>query len=607
MANNRQPDGKIRRSQMVTGYGPGAMVDLIDHAVMVDGLDTWSREGSREISEPRLLGRLQYLFQSLHGRRLEKLWTPPIGDDDNPSGQGVRVLRFPEFYVCAGCRTLVHYRNLNPRTKTSSILVHSCAATRSKSPPSVPVRFVAACPKGHIQDFPWRVFVHEGAVCSAPELFLDEGETGDFSGIWVRCRSCGAHRSLKSAYAEQAMPVCKGRRPWLIGTKEETSEPNCEHRLRLLVRTASNAYFSQTMTALSIPEDEPPVVKAVARLWNTYLSGIQSTEQLAALRGLPLPLVTTTLDGFTAEEILDALSNRRAGRATPRPPIRVAEFATLTAQPFEQPGEYAGGLGDEDEPDFFARRIDVGAPSQIQQVVVASRLREVRAQVGFTRLDAFTPNLEGEFDLAIESAPLSLSQNWLPAVEIWGEGIFLALNEELLRAWELRPQVVARGDLLRTAFENAGRKDFPGVRFYMMHSLAHLLITALSLECGYAASAIRERIYCNLPGADAPMAGILLSTGTPGSEGTLGGLVQEGRNIARHLDAALRLGSLCSSDPVCASQVAGMGNRHLEGAACHGCLYIAESSCEWFNRFLDRALVVPVIGQPDGLAFFARQ
>ena len=100
------------------------------------------------------------------------------------------------------------------------------------------------------------------------------------------------------------------------------------------------------------------------------------------------------------------------------------------------------------------------------------------------------------------------------------------------------------------------------------------------------------------------MAGILMSTGTPGSEGTLGGLVHQGRRIHNHLTAALNLGRLCSSDPVCASQTPGTDNRHLEGAACHGCLYIAECSCEWFNRYLDRALVVPVLGQPGALAFF---
>jgi hypothetical protein len=146
---------------------------------------------------------------------------------------------------------------------------------------------------------------------------------------------------------------------------------------------------------------------------------------------------------------------------------------------------------------------------------------------------------------------------------------------------------------------------FPGARFYMLHALSHLLMNALSLECGYGASSLVERIYCSEPGDTAnPMAGLLISTGTPGAEGTLGGLVEQGRQIERHLRRAVELGRLCSHDPVCAahSPAADLGERYLEGAACHGCLFVAECSCERFNQYLDRALVVPVVGADD-LAF----
>jgi hypothetical protein len=142
----------------------------------------------------------------------------------------------------------------------------------------------------------------------------------------------------------------------------------------------------------------------------------------------------------------------------------------------------------------------------------------------------------------------------------------------------------------------------------MLHSLSHLLLTAISLECGYAASAIRERIYCQAPGVpgEPPMAAVMLSTGTTGSEGTLGGLVEEGRQLRHHLREAWDLGRLCSNDPVCAAHdpSSASSDRRTEGAACHGCLYIAECSCERFNRYLDRALVVPTIGNDPALAFF---
>ena len=64
------------------------------------------------------------------------------------------------------------------------------------------------------------------------------------------------------------------------------------------------------------------------------------------------------------------------------------------------------------------------------------------------------------------------------------------------------------------------------------------------------------------------------------------------------MQRAWDLGRLCSSDPVCASHSpeAHLAERYLEGAACHGCLFIAECSCERFNRHLDRTLVVPTVG-----------
>jgi hypothetical protein len=234
--------------------------------------------------------------------------------------------------------------------------------------------------------------------------------------------------------------------------------------------------------------------------------------------------------------------------------------------------------------------------------------------VSFSRFDSISSNLQGEFDFdraEHRAAPLMLpngNQKWLPAAEVRGEGIFVELDEAAVQAWERRPAVQERAKMLMDAYELDGRGEFPGIRFYLLHTLSHLLLTAISLECGYAASAIRERIYSQAAAHDGQpaMAAVLLGTGTTGSEGTLGGLVEEGRNLRHHLREAWDLGRLCSNDPVCASHdpLHASSDRRTEGAACHGCLYIAECSCEWQNRYLDRALVVPTIGNDPELAFF---
>jgi hypothetical protein len=288
--------------------------------------------------------------------------------------------------------------------------------------------------------------------------------------------------------------------------------------------------------------------------------------------------------------------------------LRTPEYQRFLSEGYENPGELP-----RDGDRFFARRarLTKPLPRQIERVVLAPRLREVRALVGFTRLEAATPNLQGEYDLGVRPARVSWRTNWLPATEVHGEGVLLVLSEDAVREWESRPAVMLRAHKLQAGFDRwrvgaRGTPKFPGVRFYMLHTLAHMLIQAVSLECGYAASAIRERIYCSEPNEDVPMAGILLHTGTPGSEGTLGGLVEEGRRLVDHLARAWERARLCSHDPVCGQHDPehDQAERHLTGAACHGCLYIAESSCERFNQYLDRALVVPVMGQASELAFF---
>ncbi len=599
----KQPDGRIRRSQIVTTFGPGAMVDLIDDAVLVAGLDFWRfdpRTGPSSVPEPRLRAQLAKKLQKA-GRPLRvdnPFLAPPIGLDASPDPRcGIQVLVFPYWFVCQNptCRALV--RAGDGLVLKSGKYVHVCGRAESTT---VPVRFVSTCKRGHLDDFPWLFFAHSGPNhCAAPRLSLHEGATGDFSTIEVRC-SCGVSRRMKDASITKANPRCRGRRPWLGGQgAEECAEPQ-----HLLVRTASNSYFTQVESAVSIPDPNEAVRAKVESVWDVLESA--TAEELPVLR--KVKKVKPVLEGLSDDDVLDAIKAIRSGDVSTDESLRTPEFRQFLAQPEEHPGELPSA-----EDDFFARRCapEGGLPAKVARMVLAHKLREVRVQVGFTRIDSATADMQGEYDLGVRTAPLGLQTDWLPGVEIRGEGVFLQLDEEAVRTWERRDAVRARVRQLLGGYDTWAQKagidgaPFPGGRFYLLHSLAHLLISALSLECGYAASAIRERLYCAPSDDKVPMAAILLSTGTPGTEGTLGGLVEQGRRIRAHLRRAFELGVLCSSDPVCAGHDPAKDptERWLEGAACHGCLFIAECSCERFNKYLDRALVVPTIGH-EGVSFF---
>jgi hypothetical protein len=303
------------------------------------------------------------------------------------------------------------------------------------------------------------------------------------------------------------------------------------------------------------------------------------------------------------------IQRRRSNQPSADKSLKQLEIETLLAQPEGDIDE------DKHDSDFYARapKLDQIDPiyqeifgDRIDRIVLVHRLREVVAQVGFTRFEPTLVTTDGELDLGVNLAPLGLETDWVPAYENRGEGVFISFNPEAIEAWLKKDAVKKRGKELIEGYlqwkKSRGIKSDwqPSLPYIMLHSLSHLLITAISLECGYSASAIRERIYAGESGY-----GILLYTGSSGSEGTLGGLIEVGKQIEHYLKTALDMGHLCSNDPVCSQYkpADSQEDRYLHGAACHGCLLIAETSCERRNELLDRALVVRTV-DATGAEFF---
>ena len=594
--------GSVRQSQVITTYGPGALIDLPAHSAIVGGLDTWPKD-LQEIMEPRLSQALQRITDV----PAPKLYAPPPAPSEPwAQAQGIGAWRFPEWFVVqegrsAGSsegegrpqsRRLVQRKALDEKGRFEGI-------------PVVPTRFVRACPAGHVDDVAWQSFLHGQDSSCRRQLWLDErGTTGGLAELTVRCE-CGKSRNLSEASEVGVLGVCRGARPWL---GRNTHEP-CDQMSRLLIRTATNAYFPQVVSVLSLPDAGSAVQEAVVAVWDV-LQAVQDAEMLATFKAVPK--VAQALAPFEDEQVLRAIEEVRSGTGQLRP-LKEAELEALLGA--------EEGFGDEPPTDanFHARRLPEPAwrtPTEngkrIAAVVQLHRLREVRALVGFTRLDAVTPDIHGDFEADVMRAEIALEPQWFPAVENRGEGVFLELAADDVATWLARPAVAARVATLANGYElwrktHTTKRPFPGGPYMLLHTLAHLLVQALAMRCGYPASSIRERIYAE-EALGGQRYGILLYTGTPDAEGTLGGLVQQGRYLEDHLADALRSAALCSNDPICAQHVPGENAARqesslLHGAACHGCSLIAETSCEMRNDFLDRALVVPVLGLEDA-AFF---
>ncbi len=609
-----RPHGTIRQSQLITTFGPGAMVDLPHHSVVVGGLEEWTLgPDKRRITEDRLVGKIEELLETPN----LQLFAPPAeSTDPRAVPTGITAWQFPEWFIAQSDvsrgayrrRPLVHQVALVMRRRR---WVYEDPDT-GRSHQAVPIRFVQGCINGHLSDLDWYKFVHEGADPDCRrQLWIEErGTSGDIRDVFVLC-DCGRSRSVASAALRRGdvLGFCRGRRPWLgadawekCGGLDGKAQPN-----RLLLRTASDAYFPQVLRVISIPDSDAALKMAVDKVYEDFLQVAESLEDLR--REKKKAKVLAALEGLDDQAVF-AEVRRRQGKATPaKRTIKQAEIETLMDSAGEIGGDVPEGA------DFHARRMRLPSPrpkvlEAVDRVVLVHRLREVMALVGFTRFEAEAPDIDGELSLDVRRASLAREVSWLPAVENRGEGFFIAFKKAAIDDWLARPTVKARGQQLLDGFgvwqtrHRIGKDEpkvvFPGLTFVLLHSLAHLLITSVSLECGYSSSSIRERIYVGETGN-----GILLYTGTPDAEGTLGGLVQVARRIDKHMASALDLARLCSSDPVCAQHRPDnlQEERFLNGAACHGCLLIAEPSCERRNEYLDRALVVPTV-DAAGAEFF---
>ena len=603
--------GEVRPSQLMFSFGVGATLDLPAFSALVMGLDFWDKDACPPVSEPRLLAAVRRII----GNAVRELRLAPVQPDENnkQSDRGVPVVPFPRWMRCTRCGmmapledNLFEKREFR-RQPIQFVHTHCPSIKNDKYPPLVlPVRFLFACSAGHLSDIPWNDFVHDGNPCLDPHLRMNEyGVTGDVSDITVTCENCGKKKNLKELIGKpndkQPLFKCSGLHPHL------RMQYPCEERTHLVNLGASNLWFPQTVSVLSIPDKKSVIIDYVRAHW----ADLEDVDSLDVVKYLTKSRRLAGLEQYAPEAVLQAIQTVKSNEGTDNNPI---------ADDIKLP-EWEIFIGDNHvEPTHRLEICPVDAPKgfdgRLASGMLIPRLSEVRTMYGFTRL-----NTQQELDLGIvtpqQVAPVTRSSpEWLPAYESHGEGFFLRLREDVLQAWEQRQAVQEYANLFFQShkawrqsrkFENT-EDGFPGMRYILLHSFAHALMQQIVLDCGYTAASIRERLYCrssDIPGG--PMAGLLIYTAATDSEGTLGGLVSLGQPeiLGRYISHALENMRLCSSDPLCAERSPVADGRGIHGAACHACLFAPETSCECGNRYLDRNVLVRTFAnRPSGLAFW---
>lgn len=594
--------GQVRRSQVLSTYAIGAIIDLEHGSFMPLGLSDWeaqtrnARRTSMEIFEPRLqaqLGVRSFWQAPIVG---EHAWDRSLVD----ARYAIPAVRFPEWHECPRCHRL---GRLNaPFMLGSDTVSLECNAHSGMKPPRVnPVRFVIACVGGHIDDFPWVWWAHRGApngTCSAPRIYLESrGESASLADLRVVCKNCNAPpSSLLSAFDKDGLRGyrCTGRQPWLMRTVAGCLQPP-----RTLQRGASNVHFPIIASALSIP----PVSEAVFQMLDEHWSIVASLpdvarretlKAIAAKNDVPYEVVAAACVRRVAIESGQEKSSEVA--------VRTEEYHALgtTTQSIAGHGVFV---------DQFRNLVappPAGLDRWFDLVGAVSRLREVRVLAGFTRVQPLPVSVDRIVqELASgKISPLSTRPpTWLPGADIRGEGIFLRFRADAVSAWlEQNPAVGERARMLDDRHRDiAARRgyevEYPITpRLLLVHSFAHALIRQLAIDCGYASSALRERLYVAEPSdeCDGGMQGVLVYTGTPDSEGSLGGLVRlaEPAQLEAIIRRTVRAVQWCPNDPVCSETDPAITGELVSGAACHSCLLVPETACEKFNRELDRLMLV---------------
>jgi hypothetical protein len=631
-------DRQVRIGQLIAPFGPGAIyTDRKGTPLVVCGLDHWFKSadivkglaqcqnfGEFQIFEPRLsalLGVDRFCrpadFRSV--RRGQQ--APPNAMLYTPAQ------RFPRWY-----------RN----SKSGEMRKFNLATERLDKPAEgrwIPVRFVAVCTGGHLCEFPWKQWI--GCECPGDgNLYLTDRGGSELSSIRIECRSCptgstgrrgrdlsgitvkpNLEQGEQSAF-QQAGISCPGERPWL---GEGAHEQGCSHPLIGALINQINLYFPKTISAILLPDvqqHDSDIIQLRNEIeFDAASCGISRTLWNMNMRIQAVAIITSSLTvrgiSYQAEQVekaLESLFTQLPSGILEAVQPAIPESEMLTFRRAEFNIIRSGVNNSKNIPNL--RVIPTSVPPDlntwIAKVNLVERLRETRVFYGFDRLEPNEQPLVGMPDSAMSqlfrNPPTPRQDRWLPAVEVFGEGIYIELCEHKISEWQAKNNAwltkrindgfIARlAGVFQTLSPTAAADMKWATKYLLIHSLAHILINQFVFECGYSSASLRERLYIS-GDTQAPMSGILIYTAAGDSEGTLGGLVRLGQpdRLGSIFHRAISRVSWCSADPVCSENLGGQGSRLVNLAACHACILLPETSCETINQGLDRAMVV---GTPD--------
>lgn len=565
--------GEVRPGQLITTYGPGAIMDSVKDSLVILDIPYWKRN-----------------LEPIHDKKLSSFLRKDVFKKIPTKGkQDLPAIPFPNYHVCSNnkCRRLF---DIKGSFDIESYLEKGplCPECEWKAYPS---RFVISCDKGnHLDDFPWHWWVHNkkgNFECNGKMKLSNSGNNSGLTSMSVSCEKCGEWNNMGGATQKASFSdlQCQGNHPHRLNEKLP-----CDEEIIPLQRGASNVYFPVLRSAISIPEKANPKKEYIIN----YSEELEYANQLFGDKGIirAYEMKVKVLNIFDSSDEFLIHWNNFKNQDKEENEKGIQDYNQIKEIEYDALTDITQATSNEKT--FKAQEIDVPIDFKkyFSRIVKAHRLKEILVLLGFTRNDSPEPEVKEPGNIVWLG---DKQTNWLPAVEIFGEGIFIEFNRNTLDEWlnsneylkkrSAEYKQLYRQYLIRKEWTQQSDRD---VIYVLLHTMSHLLMKQFSLQSGYSSSAVKERIYYN-----DKMAGILIYTGSTDQEGSLGGLVEMGEihNFRKVLIEALEEARFCSNDPNCSTQFPSEDN-YINSASCFACTMLPETACETGNMLLDRSLLV---------------
>lgn len=629
--------GELRRG-LIINQGPGCILEFRSNkgapiSVINSGLESWQEVTPKKtgrdpniITSARLAEILKTKWKEIFDTDQEifinYFRVPPVSDDkkapnstDSPREMGFNVIptfRFPNYLYCKNCKDLKDNRvdRWDQDENDASLYCPKCSNDVEKEY-VIAHRFVIACENGHISDFPWKEWLsHFGgnSDCDHSRLSI-QGDSPSMGsgGQSIYCHDCGTSASLKNAFDNSVFKEmnfkCPSDTPW--HGPNEKDKNRCNLYPRTVLKNSSSQYFPVTESIIDIP----PWTNDSLEKWNLEFENVFGLPEERQKEHLENHFVVNLSNLYQEDKLVDLIKEfeeySQYRKNNDLDPL-TEEYLVLNRQEDPSDEEEFSAYLNNRQSNFKATKMEDPEryKEHIDKIVQISRLREVNVLLAFKRLNQPFSNTEsgkGRFSLLSKNA-----LGWFPAQEVFGEGIFFSLKEEKINAWEEDPILRKDAKLLNDIWQEKSKelrrinnKDdsrdaFPIItpRFLLLHTLSHALINQLALDSGYNVASLKERIYSSNFNSPQPMAGILIYTSANDAEGTLGSLSEKASTstFEHILEGAIENQRICSNDPICIDGISSLSESY-NPSACHSCLVLPETSCIFFNRFLDRRIL----------------